>query len=111
MSEYFPDQGDFIILTFDPQAGHEQMGRRPALVLSKKAFNEKVGFAFVCPITSTIRPYPFHLELPPECDLHGVVMIDQARSLDFRARRAKPAGQAPKVWFNEVLKRFKPIIF
>lgn len=111
MSEFVPDQRDFVVLTFDPQAGHEQMGRRPGLVLSKKAFNEKVGLAIVCPVTSTIRPYPFHLELPEGSSLHGVVMIDQARSLDFRARKISFVEKAPKVWFEEVLRRFRPIIF
>jgi len=84
-----------ITLSFDPQAGHEQAGRRPALVLSKDLFNRRTGFCVVCPITSTRRDFPLHVPLPPECTVTGWVMIEQAKSVDYRSRNARSIGRAP----------------
>jgi mRNA interferase MazF len=85
---YSPKRGDFIWINFDPQAGHEQMGKRPALVVSHDEFNQKMGFAFVCPISNTARKNPFYVAIPQEVSVTGVIMTDQMRSLDFRARKA-----------------------
>lgn len=108
---YIPRYGDFITLTFDPQAGHEQMGRRPALVVSHDAFNQKMGFIFVCPISNTNRKNPFYVPIPGGEMVTGVIMADQLRSLDYRARKAALIGPCPTVIFEEVLARIEPIMF
>lgn len=89
MSAYVPGQGDISAITFDPQAGHEQKGRRPALVVSKGLFNSSTGLAIVCPITNTDRGFPFHVPIPEISSLSGFVMVEQVKSVDFRARRVR----------------------
>jgi mRNA interferase MazF len=96
---YVPEKGDFIAVTFDPQSGHEQIGRRPALVVSNTLFNEQTGLAIVCPITNTDRGYPFHMAVTNDPDVRGFVMVEQVKSIDFRARKAKLIGRAS----NDVL--------
>jgi mRNA interferase MazF len=108
---YVPKRGDFIWIDFDPQAGHEQMGKRPALVVSHDGFNQKMGFAFVCPISNTGRKNPFYVSIPEGAGVTGVIMTDQLRSLDFRARKANVIGTCPDRLFQDVLRRIKPIIF
>jgi mRNA interferase MazF len=85
---YTPDRGDIVWLRFNPQAGHEQAGRRPALVLSPKAYNRKVGLALFCPITSQVKGYPFEVVLPKGLKAKGAVLCDQIKSLDWRIRKA-----------------------
>jgi mRNA interferase MazF len=85
---YVPKRGDAVWLTFDPQAGHEQVGRRPAAVLSPEAYNGKVGLAVFCPITSHKKGYPFEVDIPSGLKVTGVVLADQVKSLDWRARHA-----------------------
>ena len=99
---YTPDRGDLIWLSFDPQAGQEQAGRRPALVLSPRAYNEKTGLALLCPITSKIKGYPFEAPLPAALKVAGVVLADHVKSLDWRARKAAFAGRAPASVLAEV---------
>ncbi|WP_186698289.1 endoribonuclease MazF [Cyanobium sp. NS01] len=89
MSTYVPDRGDLVWLEFTPQAGSEQRGRRPALVISPKAYNGKVGLALFCPITSKIKGYPFEVLLPDGYSVSGVVLSDQLKCLDWRTRKAK----------------------
>ena len=89
MAVHIPRQGDFIGLTFDPQSGHEQKGRRPAFVVSKDLFNRSTGMAIVCPVTNTDRRFPFHVPIPEESKLTGFIMVEQVKSVDFTARRAK----------------------
>jgi len=89
MSSYVPDRGDLVWLEFTPQAGSEQRGRRPALVLSPKSYNGKVGLALFCPLTSKGKGYPFEVELPDGGAVSGVVLSDQLKSLDWRSRRVK----------------------
>ncbi|MFH2220051.1 MAG: type II toxin-antitoxin system PemK/MazF family toxin [Pseudomonadota bacterium] len=89
MAAYIPKQGDLITITFDPQSGHEQKGRRPAFVVSKDLFNQSTGLAIVCPVTKTERAFPFHVPLPEDSKLTGFIMVEQVKSVDFRARRAK----------------------
>lgn len=108
---YIPKRGDFIRISFDPQAGHEQMGNRPALVVSHDGFNQKMGFAFVCPISNTQRKNPFYVVIPEGEAVTGVIMTDQMRSLDFRARQASFIGECPDLLLQDVLRRIKPIIF
>ena len=89
MSTYVPDRGDLVWLEFTPQAGSEQRGRRPALVISPKSYNDKVGLALFCPLTSKVKGYPFEVELPDGYAVSGVVLADQLKSLDWRSRRVK----------------------
>ncbi len=103
MAEYVPRRGDFVSLALDPQAGHDQHGWRPALVLSHDLFNRKTGLAFVAPVTSTRRDYPFHVAVPAGGKVTGYVMVEQTRSIDYRAREAKRVGRAPESVLEEVL--------
>ena len=111
MVDYIPKRGDFIRLNFDPQAGHEQMGSRPALVLSHTSFNRKMGFAFVCPLSTTKRKNPFYVPIPKAEKMTGVIMADQLRSLDHRAGRAVFISKCPEVLLQEVLMHIEPILF
>lgn len=103
MPPYIPAHGDLVMLSFDPQAGHEQMGRRPAIVVSVHPFNRDTQLAICCPITNTKRNTPLHVPLPPETGLTGFVMCEQVRSIDFRARAMKKIGRAPDELLEEVL--------
>lgn len=86
---YIPEKGDFISVSFDPQSGHEQKGRRPAIVVSNFLFNKATGLAIVCPITNTNRKIPFHLAVPKSSSLTGFVMVEQVKAIDYNARNAK----------------------
>jgi mRNA interferase MazF len=108
---YISRHGDCIWLSFEPQAGHEQMGNRPALVVSHEGFNQKMSFAFVYPISKTQRKNPFCVVVPEGEAVTGVIMADQMRSLDFRARQASFIGECPNLLLRDVLRRIKPIIF
>lgn len=89
MAAYIPKQGDILTISFDPQSGHEQKGRRPALVVSKDLFNRSTGLAIVCPLTNTERGFPFHVPVPQDSNLTGFIMVEQVKSIDFRTRQAK----------------------
>lgn len=89
VKKYIPKQGDLITLNFDPQSGHEQSGKRPALVISNEVFNRGAGLAIVCPVTSIDKKYPFHLSLHGCKKLHGFVMVEHLKSVDYNAREAK----------------------
>ncbi len=93
MADYVPEQGDLIVVSFNPQSGHEQKGRRPALVISKGLFNRKTGLAFVCPLTNTSRHFPFHVPVK-ESGITGYVMVEQVKSIDYRSRNACFIGKA-----------------
>ncbi|MCM1982416.1 type II toxin-antitoxin system PemK/MazF family toxin [Lyngbya confervoides] len=108
---YVPKRGDFVWLQFNPQSGYEQMGRRPALVLSHGAFNKRMGCVFVCPVSNTQHQNPFYVPVPEEEAVTGVIMADQLRSLDYKARKAEYMGDCPEPVLNDVLRRIKPIIF
>ena len=103
MAHYIPRKGDCIALSFDPQTGHEQKGRRPALVVSNTLFNQKTGLAIVCPITNTDRGVPFHVKILQDSVLTGVVMVDQVKSVDYSARQAKFIEKAPESLLQEAL--------
>jgi len=103
MTPYIPRKGDFVAVTFDPQSGHEQRGRRPALVVSNDLFNKHTGLCIACPITSTRRDYPFHVSIPAGQDVTGYVMVEQVKSIDFLSRNAKRIGSAPAPVLQEVL--------
>ncbi len=103
MAAYIPRKGDFVAVTFDPQSGHEQRGRRPALVVSNDLFNKATGFCIACPVTNTRRDFPFHVSIPDGESVTGVVMVEQVKSIDFRARAVKRIGAAPESVLEEVL--------
>ena len=103
MVPFVPRQGDFVTLSFDPQTGHEQKGRRPALVVSRTLFNSRTGLCICCPITSTRRGYPFHVDVPDGLPVSGVVMCEQVKSIDYRARSAQLIAPAPHALLANVL--------
>jgi mRNA interferase MazF len=102
---YVPKRGDAVWLTFDPQAGHEQAGRRPAVVLSPEAYNSKVELAVFCPITAQKKGYPFEVEIPSGLKVSGVVLADQVKSLDWRARNAVLICPLPAKTITEALEK------
>jgi len=108
---YIPQRGHFIHINFNPQAEHEQKGKRPAIVVSHTIFNEKRGFVFVCPINNTKRQNPFYINIPEGEAVTGVIMIDQLRSLDYAARKAEFISECPEVLLQKVLQRIKRILF
>ncbi len=105
MAAYCPKRGDIVWLSFTPQAGHEQAGHRPALVLSQESYNRKVGLALFCPITSQIKGYPFEVRVPPGYEVSGVVLADQVKSLDWKARRATFCCEFPAESVHDVLNK------
>ncbi len=110
MAQYTPDRGDIVWLHFDPQAGHEQAGRRPALVISPKAYNRKVGLALFCPITSNIKGYPFEVVIPKGSKAKGAVLCDQIKSLDWRIRGAERLCPAPVGVMEEATAKILPLV-
>ena len=111
MPAHVPKQGDIIALSFDPQSGHEQKGRRPALVVSRDLFNQKTGLAIVCPIAKTERKFPFHVPIPKVSKLAGFVMVEQAKSVDYRSRRAKLIEHADEDLLFDVLSILEACIY
>ena len=107
---YIPDSGDIVWITFNPQAGHEQAGRRPALVLSPAAYNGKVGLAIICPITSQVKGYPFEVQIPDGLEVSGAILSDQVKSLDWKARKAEFYCKLPPASFNEVVQKLSALI-
>jgi mRNA interferase MazF len=107
---YVPRRGDIVWLSFDPQAGHEQAGRRPAFVVSPEAYNRKTGLFLVCPITSKIKGYPFEVALPVDLEVGGVILADQIKSLDWKARRAKFAATTDDRVIDEVTALVLPLL-
>ena len=110
MRRYVPAAGDLVWLTFDPQVGREQAGRRPALVLSPAKYNEKSSLALVCPVTTRAKGYPFEVTLPPGLAITGVVLSDHVKSVDWVQRRAQLAGTVPSHVLGEVLDRLAPLL-
>lgn len=107
---YCPRRGDVIWIAFSPQAGHEQAGHRPALVLSPESYNRKVGLALLCPITSQIKGYPFEVSLPPGLQVSGVILADQVKSLDWTVRQASFCCTLTKDTVHEVLNKLSTLI-
>lgn len=107
---YVPARGDIVWINFDPHAGHEQAGHRPALVVSPEAYNGKVGLALLCPITRQAKGYPFEVRIPSDGPVGGVVLADQLKSLDWRARRANFRGRAPEGVVEDVLELLAVLI-
>ena len=109
MSRYVPAAGDFVWLEFNPQAGHEQAGRRPALVLSRKEYNDKTGLGIFCPITSKAKGYPFEVAVTDK-KIVGVVLSDHVKNLDWKARKVEFIGKADASVLKEVIAKFTVIL-
>ena len=107
---FVPDAGDLIWLTFDPQAGREQAGRRPALVLSPILYNSKAGLALACPITTQAKGYPFEVSMPADCGVTGVILADHVKSIDWKARKAEIIGTCPHEIMAEVRAKLAPLL-
>ena len=110
MADYVPDYGDIVWLDWNPQAGHEQAGRRPAVVLSPRAYNGRVGLALFCPVTSKEKGYPFEARLPADLPVKGVVLADQVKSLDWRARKAELLGRLPPAVTEEIVAKLSVLL-
>lgn len=107
---YVPERGDVVWITLNPQAGHEQAGRRPAVVLSPAPYNEKVGLALLCPITSQAKRYPFEVALPSGNTVTGVILADQVKSLDWRVRNATFIEALPHMTIDEILSKLATLL-
>lgn len=107
---YVPERGDIVWLQFDPQAGHEQAGKRPALVISPSSYNGRVGLALLCPITSQEKGYPFEVVLPAGLKVRGVVLADQIKSLDWQIRRAERVESVPRDVLDDTVAKIRVLI-
>lgn len=107
---YVPDRGEAVWLTFDPQAGHEQSGRRPAVILSPRTYNRVTGLAILCPVTSQIKGYPFEVLLPEGLPVLGAVLSDQVRLLDWRARKASRICRLPDEITADVIGKLQSLL-
>lgn len=105
-----PDRGDIVWLEFEPHRGHEPAGRRPALVLSPSVYNQRSGLAVCCAISSRVKGYPFEVLIPPGCPIQGVVLVDQIRTIDWRARHAKVECRLPGPALAEVLAKLAAVL-
>jgi mRNA interferase MazF len=107
---YVPERGDLVWITLNPHAGHEQAGRRPAIVLSPSAYNKKVGLAILCPITSQIKGYPFEVAIPSNLPIMGVILADQVKNLDWRTRKIEMICTLPEKSVTEVLQKLGTLL-
>lgn len=107
---YIPNRGDIVWITFNPQAGHEQAGRRPACILSPSAYNSKVGLAILCPVTSQVKHYPFEVLIPEGLKISGAILSDQVKNLDWKIRQAEFVCKLPATTLNEVLQKLGTLI-
>nr|WP_231115203.1 endoribonuclease MazF [Moorella thermoacetica] len=110
METYIPERGDIVWLQFDPRAGHEQAGRRQALVISPQLYNGKVGLALFCPVTTKAKGYPFEVAIPAGLKITGVILADQVKNLDWRAREAQFACKVPAGVVAEVQAKVQVLI-
>ena len=110
MNNYVPEQGNFVWIDMNPQTGHEQAGRRPAIILSPAAYNKKVGLAILCPITNQIKGYPFEVLIPSGLNVSGTILSDQVKSFDWKARNMEFIGKAPESITLEVLKKLNTLL-
>ena len=108
--EYVPRRGDAVWISLNPRAGHEQGGRRPAIVFSPESYNGRVGLAILCPVTDQIKGYPFEVAIPPGLAITGVILSDQVRSLDWRARRAEFIAALPNDTIIEALQKIGALL-
>ncbi len=107
---FVPKRGDLIWISFSPQVGHEQAGRRPAVVLSPVSYNRRVGLAIVCPITSQVKGLQFEAQIPPGLSISGVILCDHVKNVDWRGRQAEFAGRLPGDVIEEVLAKLNSLL-
>ncbi len=105
-----PDAGDVVWIDFTPPVGHEQTGRRPAVVLSPRIYNDRAGLAVLCPVTTQVKNYPFEVQLPAGSKIRGAILADHLKSVDWRQRRAKKFGKIPPVILDQVRQRIAVLI-
>ncbi len=105
-----PERGDLVWMDFSPHAGHEQAGRRPAVILSSADYNQLVGLAIVCPITSRVKGYSFEVAIPPGLAISGVILADQVKSLDWKSRKAERIATLPEAVVSEVLVKLRSLL-
>ncbi len=110
MPPYCPKRGDVVWISFNPQAGQEQAGHRPALVLSPQSYNRKVGLAILCPITSQVKGYPFEVGIPAGLKVSGAVLSDQLKSMDWKARKASRLCCLPDATVRQVLNKVASLL-
>lgn len=108
-ADYVPGRGDVVWITLNPRGGHEQSGRRPAVVLSPRAYNAKVGLAVMCPVTNQVKGYPFEVTLPQGLPVSGAVLSDQVRSLDWRSWEAELICPLPPLVLDEILGKLRTL--
>jgi mRNA interferase MazF len=108
--KYYPERGDAVWINLDPQAGHEQSGRRPAIVISPGVYNKKVGLAIFCPITNKNKGYPFEVIIPAGLGVKGVILADQAKSLDWKERKVEIICKLPESIIEETLGKLQTLI-
>jgi mRNA interferase MazF len=109
-SQYIPDIGDIVWLTLNPTKGHEQAGRRPALILTPQAYNARTSLAVCCPITSKTKGYPFEVALDAASGITGVVLADQVKSMDWVTRQAVLVGRTDAVTLDSVRALLKTLL-
>lgn len=110
VSEYIPEQKDIVYINFNPQKGHEQMGTRPALVLSNKEFNKFTNLALVCPITSNLKKIPLHIPIQNSLKIKEVVMVEQIKTIDYKARKAKFIEKIDNATYEKIMNVLKSFI-
>jgi len=110
VTRYVPDAGDLVWLTFDPQAGSEQAGRRPALVVTPRPYNSAAGLALCCPVTSRVKGYPFEVALGTQDPVQGVVLADHLKSLDWQARKASLISRVADPVLEDVRAKLRPLL-
>jgi len=107
---YVPKRGDVVWISLNPQAGHEQAGRRPAVVLSPEEYNGKVGLAILCPVTNQIKGYPFEVRVPADLPVTGAILADQVKNLDWRVRNAELICSLPARVVSEILQKIATLL-
>jgi len=107
---YVPRRGDLVWISFNPQAGHEQSGRRPAVVISPEQYNRRVGLALFCPVTTQVKGYPFEVGIPEHSGAAGVALADQVKSFDWRSREAQFIGELPGDTISAILQRINLLL-
>jgi mRNA interferase MazF len=107
---YIPSRGDVVWLDFDPQAGHEQAGRRPALILSPQLYNRNSGLAVCCPITNQAKGYPYEVKIPEKLPVTGVILADQIRNLDWQTRKADFITRLPQTVVDDVVSKVQTLL-
>lgn len=111
VKKYIPERGDIVLFDFNPQSGKEQAGKRPAIVISPKAYNAKVGLAIFCPITSKVKDYPFEVRLPKQMKTKGVILADYVKNLDWQVRNSYFLEKLPDECLREVLDKLGVLLF